>query len=75
MNQSQIIAAFVRGCYRRPTWLLPAIIAGPHAWRHDRCWQAWRDRRRTEAIAVLAGMGSRHDTDHPRCPLYLPGLD
>ena len=56
MNQSQIIAAFVRGA-PWPDMAAAGDHRRPHAWLHDRCWQAWRDRRRTEAIAVLAGMG------------------
>jgi hypothetical protein len=36
--------------------LLP-IGVGPHSWLHSGCWTPWRERRRTEAIATLAGMG------------------
>jgi len=27
------------------------------AWLHSRCWEAWRDGRRAEAAAALAGAG------------------
>ena len=40
-----------------PGEILLPIGVGRHAWLHDRCWQAWRDRRRTEAIAMLAEAG------------------
>ena len=39
-----------------PSAILLPIGAGRHAWLHDRCWQAWRERRRAEAIAELATM-------------------
>ena len=39
--------------------LLPIGVGARHAWLHDRCWAPWRERRRTEAIATLAGRGSR----------------
>jgi hypothetical protein len=36
--------------------LLP-IGVGPHSWLHNCCWAEWREGRRAEAIAMLAGMG------------------
>jgi hypothetical protein len=30
-----------------------------HAWLHSRCWQAWHEARKAEAIAALARMGVR----------------
>jgi hypothetical protein len=36
---------------------LPFGVLERHAWLHQRCWAAWRERRRNEAIAVLAAMG------------------
>jgi hypothetical protein len=28
-----------------------------HAWLHSRCWPAWRDARKAEALAAMAAMG------------------
>jgi hypothetical protein len=36
--------------------LLPIGVGARHAWLHDCCWAEWRDGRRAEAIALLAGM-------------------
>ena len=37
--------------------LLPIGWGARHAWLHDGCWSAWREKRRAEAIAQLAAMG------------------
>lgn len=37
--------------------LLPIGVGVRHAWLHRDCWEAWRERRRTEAIGQLAAMG------------------
>jgi hypothetical protein len=37
--------------------LLPIGVGVRHAWLHPGCWEAWRERRRTEAIGQLAAMG------------------
>jgi hypothetical protein len=37
--------------------LLPFGVGERHTWLHQRCWAAWRERRRNEAIAVLAAIG------------------
>jgi hypothetical protein len=37
--------------------LLPIGVSERHAWLHDRCWEAWRARRREAAIRELAAMG------------------
>src|SRR5262245_60969432 len=38
--------------------LLPfGTDATGHAWLHSRCWPAWYERRRAEAVAALASMG------------------
>ena len=37
--------------------LLPIGVGARHAWLHPDCWASWRERRRVEAIAVLAEAG------------------
>jgi hypothetical protein len=37
--------------------LLPLGVGDRHAWVHDGCWTAWRERRRAGAIVALAAMG------------------
>jgi hypothetical protein len=38
--------------------LLPfGIESAGHAWLHSRCWRAWHDGRKAEAISALAVMG------------------
>jgi hypothetical protein len=37
--------------------LLPMGVGARHSWLHDCCWAEWREGRRAEAIAMLAGMG------------------
>jgi hypothetical protein len=44
-------------CSQSDATLLPFGAGLHHVWLHDRCWEAWRERRRTEAIAALVDMG------------------
>lgn len=37
--------------------LLPICVGLRHAWLHPDCWEAWRTRRRAEAIDQLTAMG------------------
>jgi hypothetical protein len=37
--------------------LLPIGVGARHAWLHRDCWDRWRERQRTEAIAMLAEAG------------------
>jgi hypothetical protein len=37
--------------------LLPIGVGVRHGWLHSGCWESWRERRRTEAIATLAEAG------------------
>jgi hypothetical protein len=39
------------------TTLLPIGVGIRHAWLHPDCWEAWRARRRAEAIDQLGAMG------------------
>ena len=36
-----------------------------HAWLHSRCWPAWHDGRKAEAVAALAAMGIEKRSIHP----------
>jgi hypothetical protein len=41
----------------RDSILLPIGVGARHSWLHNCCWAEWREGRRAEAIAMLAGMG------------------
>jgi hypothetical protein len=64
--------ALVRCCFHLPDRqcsrpetpsepLLPIGTGERHTWLHSNCWGPWRERRRTEAIAMLARRRSSHD--------------
>ena len=50
-------APIAAGRRRLTESLLPIGVGARHAWLHSDCWTLWRERRRTEANAMLAGMG------------------
>src|SRR5215218_1555935 len=45
--------------------LIPLVTTGGHIWIHDRCWDAWRASRRTEAATALRRIGLRLQSESP----------
>jgi hypothetical protein len=56
-NTDPRVCAHCRGLDLPLTPTVPFGAGDRHAWLHQRCWEPWSERRRTEAIAALAAMG------------------
>jgi hypothetical protein len=56
-------------------WLLPIGVGNTHTWLHSECWNAWRERRRSQAIATFAEAGITSLTPIARSAVQSSRLD